>query len=230
MGFQLLHAQIDRARRKSRPFRLPLLLPFPCPPPPPQPTRRQALPSHARSDQGRIKHCSGEEAWSQIGAPWVSHRASQGKSGAMVCARQLYLNTRTGGGSENHTVSRGAYLIPPSISAPMRAAETNFDGCLGPHYKFFWPKFWHRGSTPSWLKRVEFPKCWPFLQKRTVFRFFRASSVTIIARKNMKKTFQSSWNVLSLICHQILAKVNSLGYTGHQSWKKNEFVKQNSFP
>ena len=29
---------------------------------------------------------------------------------------------------------------------------------------------------------VEFPKCWPFWQKRTVFRFFLASSVNIIPR------------------------------------------------
>ena len=35
---------------------------------------------HARSDQGRIQHCSGEEAWSQIGAPWVI-------SGAMIHER-----------------------------------------------------------------------------------------------------------------------------------------------
>ena len=118
----------------------------------------------------------------------------------------ITFNTRTGGGSENHTVWRGgAYNAPPSISAPMRANATNFGGYLGLYYNFFWPKFWDHGSTPSWSKRVEFSKCWPFWQKRTVFRFFRASSVTIIAMKNLKKTFESYWNALSLRCHQISA-------------------------
>ena len=123
----------------------------------------------------------------------------------------------------------GAYNAPPSISAPMRANATNFGGYLGPYYNFFWPKFWDRGSTPSRSKRVEFQKCLPFWQKRTVFRFFRASSVTIIAMKNLKKTFESSWNALSIRCGQISTKLNSLGYTGHQSWKKNTIFKQNSF-
>ena len=112
----------------------------------------------------------------------------------------------------------------------MRASATNFRGYLGPYYNFFWPKFWDRGSTPSRSKRVEFQKCLPFWQKRTVFRFFRASSVTIIAMKNLKKkTFESSWNALLLKCHQISAKVNSLGYAGHQSWKKYTIFKQNCF-
>ena len=83
----------------------------------------------------------------------------------------------------------GAYNAPPSISAPMRASATNFGGYLGPYYNFFWTKFWDRGSTPSRSKRVEFQKCLSFWQKRTVFRFFRASSVTIIAMKNLKKAF-----------------------------------------
>ena len=47
------------------------------------------------------------------------------------------INTRTGEVSENHTVWRGggAYNFR-SISAPMRAAATNFGGYLGPHYNF----------------------------------------------------------------------------------------------
>ena len=142
--------------------------------------------------------------------------------------RRWRVNTRTGGGSENHTVWRGGHIMPPpSISAPMRANATNFGGYLGPYYNFFWPKFWDHGSTPSWSKRVEFPKSWPFWQKRTVFRLFRASSVTIIAMKNLKKAFESSWNALSWPCHQISGKVNSLGYTGHRSWKKNTIFEQN---
>ena len=45
------------------------------------------------------------------------------------------LNTRTGEGSENHTAWRGggAYNAPPSISAPMRASATNFEGYIGPY-------------------------------------------------------------------------------------------------
>ena len=42
------------------------------------------------------------------------------------------VNTRTGGGSENHTVWRGwGHIMPPSISAPMRANTSNFGGYLG---------------------------------------------------------------------------------------------------
>ena len=150
----------------------------------------------------------------------------------IVWLHVVWLNTRTGGGGLRITPSGGGgghIMPPPSISAPMRASATNFGGYLGPYYNFFWPKFWDRGSTPSRPKRVEFQKCLTFWQKRTVFRFFRASSVTIIAMKNLKKAFESSWNALSLRCHQISAKVNSLGYTGHQSWKKNTIFKQNCF-
>ena len=44
-----------------------------------------------------------------------------------------------------------------------------------------------------------------------------------------KKAFESTWNTLLAVCHQILAKANSLGYTGHQISKKNSFFNQNSF-
>ena len=47
----------------------------------------------------------------------------------------FFFNRRTGGGSENHTVWRGGggHIMPPSISANMRAKATNFGGYLGPH-------------------------------------------------------------------------------------------------
>ena len=47
---------------------------------------------------------------------------------------RAWVNTRTGGGSENHTDWRGGHIMPPpSISAPMRARATNFGGYLGPY-------------------------------------------------------------------------------------------------
>ena len=117
--------------------------------------------------------------------------------------------------------------MPPHRSQLLWELTRRILGVSRPILELFLAKFWNHGSTPSWSKRVEFPKCWPFWQKRTVFRFFQASSVTIIAMKNLKSAFESSWNALSCPCHQISAKVNSLGYTGHQSWKKNTIFKQN---
>ena len=133
------------------------------------------------------------------------------------------VNTRTGGGLRI-TPSGGGHIIPPPHRSQLIWELTQrISGLSRAILQLFWPKFWDRGSTSSRAKRVEFQKCWPFWQKRTVFRFFRATSVTIIGMKNLKNAFESSWNALSLRCVQISAKVNSLGYTGHQSWKKNNF-------
>ena len=63
--------------------------------------------------------------------------------------QQLYVYALTRaleGVWESHRLE-GGHIMPPSISAPMRANATNFGGYLGPHYNFFWPKFWDRGST-----------------------------------------------------------------------------------
>ena len=60
-------------------------------------------------------------SWHQASTYYLPHTTRAG------------INTRTGGGSENHTVWRGAYNAPPSISAPMRASATNFGGYLGPY-------------------------------------------------------------------------------------------------
>ena len=79
---------------------------------------------------------------------------------------------------------------------------------LGPHYEFFWQKKWNHVSTPSRSNKVNF--------------FVLARSLPI-AMKNLKKTFESSWSALSVTCHQISHKVNSLGYRGHEIWKKMFF-------
>ena len=65
------------------------------------------------------------------------------------------VNKRTGGrGSDNHTVWRGHIIPPPSMSAPIRAAETNFEGYLGPllnlYYICYMKRFY---SVCSMLQR-----------------------------------------------------------------------------
>ena len=79
------------------------------------------------------------------------------------------------------------------------------------------------------VKKGRISKMLTILTEKNSLPVFRASSVTIIAMKNLKKALESSWNALLWPCHQISAKVNSLGYTGHQSWKKDTIFKQNSF-
>ena len=87
--------------------------------------------------------------------------SSEELMGDCITPLHWIVNTRTGGGLRITPSGGGGggHIMPPSISAPMRARATNFGGYLGPYYNFFWPKFWDHGSTPSWSKRVEFPKC-----------------------------------------------------------------------
>ena len=61
--------------------------------------------------------------------PQLDLQSSEGGRIQRVCCAPQSLNTRTGGGSENHTFWRGGgHIMPPSISAPMRANATNFGG------------------------------------------------------------------------------------------------------
>ena len=82
--------------------------------------------------------------------------------------------------------------MPPIESAPMRANETNFGGYLGPHYNFFsLQNFGTVGQPLQGQKGSNFKNVYHF-DRKEVFRFSRASSVTIIAINNLKKTFESS--------------------------------------
>ena len=104
-----------------------------------------------------------------------------------VSWRHTLINTRTGEGSENHTVWRGGgaynaphrsqllWELPRRILGVSRAALEHFLAkILGP-----------------WVNPFKVKKGRPFWQKRMmVFRFFRASSVAIIAMKNLKKSIR----------------------------------------
>ena len=72
--------------------------------------------------------------------------------------------------SENHTVRKGAYNAPIDLSS-YEGCRDEFWGIYRTTLELCRPKFWESAPTPSGSKRVEFPKCWLFWQKRTAFRF-----------------------------------------------------------
>ena len=70
----------------------------------------------------------------------------------------------------------------------MRAAATNFGECLEPHYIFFLAKIFGPLVNPFKVKKGRISKKLTILtEKNSLPFFFRASSVTIIAMKNLKK-------------------------------------------
>ena len=81
---------------------------------------------------------------------------------------------------------------PPSISAPMRASATNFGVLSRAILELFLAKIFGPWVNHFKVKKGRISKMFTILTERIVFRFFRASSVTIIAMKNLKKAVESS--------------------------------------
>ena len=73
----------------------------------------------------------------------------------------------------------------------MRANATNFGGYLGPYYNFFLAKILESWVNPFMVKKGRISKMLTILtEKETVFRFFRASSVTISSYEESEKSIR----------------------------------------
>ena len=112
---------------------------------------------------------------------------------------------------KNHTVWRGAYNASIDLSSYM-SCRNKFWRVSRATLEPFLAKILGPWANSSMFKKGRISKMFFFWPKRTVFRFFLVSSVTIIAMKYLKKAFESSWNALSLSWHHISTKFNSLGY------------------
>ena len=72
-------------------------------------------------------------------------------------------NTRTGGGSENHTVWGGEHIMPPLIDLSSYESQRNeFRGLSGAILEHFRAKILGPWVNPFKVKRVKFQKCLPF--------------------------------------------------------------------
>ena len=49
--------------------------------------------------------------------------------------------------------------MPPIYLSSYESCRDEFWGVSRATLELFLAKIWHRGSSPSWSKRVEFPKC-----------------------------------------------------------------------